>query len=219
MVATIGGMSWARGAIFYGSDAGKIMLKDMNVYGPIAQMLPPLVIGTVVQVANMPIVRATITIQDPSCELTSVRAALVDIYKTKGFYALYHGCSAAVMKTVPKYMAAIWVKDYMEEVLPAAEPNNKGSELIRSAIKSVTAGIAGAVLTNPLDVLRNEMFKTDLPMTATFQKLMKEQGWAFMARGVTSNTTAVAVPIAMTIFFTDYFIAFKNRYHETGSVF
>lgn len=30
------------------------------------------------------------------------------------------------------------------------------TQLIRSAIKSVTAGIAGAALTNPLDVIRNE---------------------------------------------------------------
>ena len=33
--------------------------------------------------------------------------------------------------------------------------------LRRSAVKSVAAGVAGAALTNPLDVIRNEMFKTD----------------------------------------------------------
>ena len=30
-----------------------------------------------------------------------------------------------------------------------------------SAAKSVAAGIAGAALTNPIDVIRNEMFKTE----------------------------------------------------------
>jgi hypothetical protein len=30
------------------------------------------------------------------------------------------------------------------------------------------------------------MFKTDLSLSASFQKLMKEDGWAFMGRGMTS---------------------------------
>ena len=33
---------------------------------------------------------------------------------------------------------------------------SKNTQLSRSAVKSVVAGIAGAVLTNPLDVIRNE---------------------------------------------------------------
>ncbi len=47
------------------------------------------------------------------------------------------------------------------------------------------------------------MFKTDLSLSGSFRKLMKEDGWAFMGRGMTSNCTAVAIPIAMTIFITD----------------
>ena len=54
--------------------------------------------------------------------------------------------------------------------------------LVRSAIKSVSAGIAGAVLTNPLDVLRNEMFKTELGLVDSYKKLMREEGAMFMAR-------------------------------------
>lgn len=49
----------------------------------------------------------------------------------------------------------------------------------------------------------HRMFKTDEGLRATFNKLMKESGWGFMARGLTSNMTAVAFPIAMTIFLTD----------------
>ena len=54
------------------------------------------------------------------------------------------------------------------------------------------------------------MFKTDLPLVKTIQKLLKEDGWAFMARGMASNTTAVAIPVAMTIFITDVLISMKH---------
>ncbi|RYY89558.1 hypothetical protein EON63_00470 [archaeon] len=62
----------------------------------------------------MPIVRATITIQDPKSELSSVSAALVHIYKTRGVAGLWHGVSAGILKTVPKYITAVAVKDFME---------------------------------------------------------------------------------------------------------
>eukprot|EP01036_Dinobryon_divergens_P028100 gene28100-36992_t len=42
----------------------------------------------------MPLVRATITIQDPSCELKNVREALSFIYRTRGIDGLWHGVSA-----------------------------------------------------------------------------------------------------------------------------
>lgn len=48
------------------------------------------------------------------------------------------------------------MKDYMEDVLPVADPYDRYAVMKRSAIKSVAAGIAGAALTNPLDVIRNE---------------------------------------------------------------
>lgn len=53
LVATMFGMTWARGAIFYGSDVGKALLLDAGVYGPISQTLPPLVIGTLVQAVSL----------------------------------------------------------------------------------------------------------------------------------------------------------------------
>jgi hypothetical protein len=154
--ATIFGMSWARGTIFFGADIGKDYLKKEGYNPVVCQTVPALVLGTAVQVANQPIVRATITVQDPKSELKNARQALVHIYKSKGIAGLWHGTSVAVFKTVPKYITAVAVKDYMEDVLPLVDPSNKTQYLIRSAIKSVTAGIAGAVLTNPLDVLRNE---------------------------------------------------------------
>ena len=139
-----------------GSDVGKSLLTSMGIYGPIAQTLPPLIIGTVVQIVNMPLVRATITIQDPKSEMKNTWSALVYIYKTRGVSGLWHGVSAGILKTVPKYVTAIVVKDLMEEQLPYADCKDKTTQLTRSAIKAVTAGMAGAILTNPLDVIRNE---------------------------------------------------------------
>lgn len=139
-----------------GADVGKAMLLSMGIYGPIAQTLPTLIIGTAVQVINMPLVRATITIQDPKSELKNTWTALVYIYKTRGVSGLWHGVSAGILKTVPKYVTAVAVKDFMEDYLPHGDSKDKSTLLARSAVKAVAAGMAGAILTNPLDVIRNE---------------------------------------------------------------
>ncbi len=47
------------------------------------------------------------------------------------------------------------------------------------------------------------MFKTDLSLADTVKKVLRDEGWSFMGRGMTSNLTAVAIPIAITIFMTD----------------
>ena len=52
----------------------------------------------------MPLVRSTITIQNPSSPHHTVRAALRDIYLKRGLKGLWHGTSAGIMKTVPKYI-------------------------------------------------------------------------------------------------------------------
>ena len=122
-VATIGGMAWARAAIFYGSDFGKEVLnkrfhsskgsENSSVIAFITSALPPLVCSTLVQVVNMPLIRSTITIQNPSSELHSVRAAMMvsyvmscfsvsflylvqHIYHKKGVSGLWHGLSAGL---------------------------------------------------------------------------------------------------------------------------
>jgi len=210
ILATMIGMTWARGAIFYFSDSGKQMMLDQGMNYNLATAVPPMVIGTLVQIINMPIVRGTITIQDPTCQMKNVREACMHIYKTRGVAGLWHGVSAGILKTVPKYVTAVAVKDYMEAHLPQADPHNKNQVTIRSAVKSIAAGIAGAALTNPLDVLRNEMFKTDMGLVSTFKTLLKTEGWMFMARGMAPNVTAVAIPIAITIFTTDILKSIKH---------
>ncbi|CAN0022463.1 unnamed protein product [Pylaiella littoralis] len=207
VAATIIGMTWARAFIFYGSDLGKRELEETGYSSRLVTVaLPPLVLSTTVQLVNMPIIRASITIQNPDSNMGSVRESLAAIYRRGGVGGLWHGTSAGVMKTVPKYCVAVTVKDYMERNLAPADPSDRWHTLWRSAQKSVAAGVAGAALTNPLDVLRNEMFKTDLGVADAFAKLKREEGMAFAVRGMNKNLVAVAIPIAVTIFVTDILV-------------
>ena len=207
------GMSWARAAIFYGSDRGKEILEDMGVDHTTATILPPLVVSTGVQCVNMPLVRATILLQNPESNVPNIRESLRKIYVNNGIGGLWHGTSAGILKTVPKYCTAIFVKDYMEHVLPQVDPTiptKDRDQLVHSAIKSAAAGVAGAALTNPLDVIRNEMFKTNLDLFDTIRALRRELGYKFLVRGMSKNLIAVSIPVASTIFFTDAFIQYTN---------
>ena len=109
---------------------------------------------------------------------------------------------------MPKYVCAIWVKDWVAAKLPPP-PSAKGTAehrqevLNRAAAKSIAAGVAGAALTNPLDVIRNEMFKYEESFSATTRRLLRTEGWAFCTRGMQRNLVAVAAPIGMTIFLTE----------------
>lgn len=82
-----------------------------------------------------------------------------ELVRTRGWGALWHGLSAGIGKAVPKYVTAVAVKQWMEGWLtPVEDPaHNRTAWIIRSAKKAVTAGVLGAVLTNPFDVLRNHM--------------------------------------------------------------
>jgi hypothetical protein len=152
LVATVAGMTWARAAIFWGADAGKAWLLQQHPQLPlaVATLLPPLVVSTAVQCINMPLVRATITLQNPASALPHVPAALSHIVGTHGFPALWHGTSAGILKTVPKYCTAVVVKDVLEDYLlvpvDPTSPTARRDRLWRAATKSVAAGVAGAAL-------------------------------------------------------------------------
>ena len=215
IASTVLGMTWARAAIFWGSDAGKEWLLGHQVPTSVATVLPPLVVSTLVQCVNMPIVRATITIQNPESNIPNVPASIRHIYRTHGLSGLWHGTSAGILKTVPKYCTAVVVKDLMEESLPRPDPvtSENYHELVlwRSAAKSAAAGVAGAALTNPLDVIRNEMFKTNLGLVETVKHLVDTEGSNFVIRGLGKNLVAVSIPVACTIFFTDALIDYTTR--------
>jgi hypothetical protein len=101
----------------------------------------------------------------------------------------------------------------MESSLPLVDPNSpsyQSDQLWRSAFKSAAAGIAGAALTNPLDVIRNEMFKTNKNLFDTVKLLYGELGWQFVLRGMGKNLVAVSIPLASTIFFTDALIQWTS---------
>jgi len=218
MAATVFGMTYARASIFYFSDVGRAFLLKKGYSDATATVAPPLLVSTIVQVVNQPIVRATVTLQDPSHHLPNVVQSIKYLYKHHGIAGLWHGTTAGVLKTVPKYCTAIAVKDYCEKVLPMPQnpnaPTYDRDMLVRSALKSITAGVAGAALTNPLDVIRNEQFKTHLGLRATVSHLYKEMGWSFMGRGLGKNMIAVALPVGCTIFFTDAFIQYSQHNHQ-----
>ena len=216
MVATISGMTWARAAIFWGADRGKEILQTTfpQLHPSIYTLTPPLVVSILVQCVNQPVVRASITLQNPESNLPNIRSAITMIYNKYGLKGLWHGTSAGILKTVPKYCTAIIVKDYMEKRLPQSDPQSstyQSDKLCRSAIKSAVAGVAGAALTNPLDVIRNEMFKTNKSLVSTVNSLIDEMGWRFILRGMGKNLVAVSIPVASTIFFTDAFIQMSSR--------
>ncbi len=199
--AVLFGMTWARAAIFWGSAVGKEELLKRGASSAVAAVAPPLCVSTVVQIINMPIIRASITLQDPQTPWRSTYEALSGLLRTKGVRGLWHGTSAGIIKAVPKYVTAVVVKDLVADVLP--EPATHNQVLTHSAIKSLTAGVCGAVLTNPADVLRNEMFRTDCSLRETAKRLCATDGLRWVWRGCDKNLVAVAVPIALTIFLSD----------------
>mmetsp|Transcript_9624 Transcript_9624/g.19992 ORF Transcript_9624/g.19992 Transcript_9624/m.19992 type:complete len:310 (+) Transcript_9624:146-1075(+) len=209
-VATVLGMTWARAAIFWGSDYGRTTLRQAGHNDTVSTVLPPLLVSTLVQCINMPLVRSTITLQNPQCEhnFRTVPQAMMHIYQTHGVAGLWHGTSAGILKTVPKYCTAIVIKDIMEDSLPPAHTPTE--QLCRSALKSAAAGLAGAALTNPLDVIRNEMFKSNQSLPETIRYLYETEGWGFLSRGLVKNLVAVSIPVACTIFFTDALIQWNS---------
>eukprot|EP00804_Cyclotella_cryptica_P015715 CCRYP_013379-RA/>CCRYP_013379-RA protein AED:0.06 eAED:0.03 QI:0/-1/0/1/-1/0/1/0/165 len=128
------------------------------------------------------IFRATILLQNPESDVPNIRESLRQIYKSHGISGLWHGTSAGILKTVPKYFTTIFVKDYFEGVLQQFDPNRKHKHrdtLIHSTFVSSATCVAGATLMNPLNVFCNEMFKTNLGPVDAARYLHNELGWKF----------------------------------------
>ena len=104
VAATLFGMTWARAAIFYGCDVGKDALLGRGHSMAVASWVPSIVISTFVQVANQPIVRGTVTIQNPASTHANLGAALADIYRQRGVRGLWHGTGVApVSRPSPRW--------------------------------------------------------------------------------------------------------------------
>jgi hypothetical protein len=215
-LAVVMGMTWARAAIFVGAEEGKQKLQQQGYSSAVAATLPPLLIATCVSVVNQPFVRSTVTLQDPQCVIGTQSvfpnlAVMRHLISTHGVGSLWLGTNASILKTAPKFMVAIAVKDVMEKLVAVEgcknPSNNRAIALARSAEKAMVAGAAGAILTNPLDVARNEMFKTNAGLLFTYRRLCREEGLHWLLRGCEKNLLAVAAPIAGTIFMADIFSA------------
>jgi len=217
-LATVCGMTYARAAIFYLSDYGhEVLSKDWGCDEVVSTIVPPFLVSTIVQIINQPVVRATVTLQDPAYKHPNVWNSVKHIYRTHGMPGLWHGTTAGILKTVPKYCTAIAIKDWAEKNLPLPDrsldqASYNQAMLGRSALKSALAGVTGAALTNPLDVIRNEQFKTNKGLTETTLALYREMGWGFAFRGLGKNLVAVALPIGLTIFCTDALIQLSQEH-------
>mmetsp|Transcript_48656 Transcript_48656/g.89704 ORF Transcript_48656/g.89704 Transcript_48656/m.89704 type:complete len:273 (+) Transcript_48656:85-903(+) len=213
-LVVIGGMTWARAIIFFGSDMGSQWMRREGYGTAVASAVPALFLSTFAQVTNQPFVRASVMVQNPAEELGKkqfpIVAMLKHLQETKGLGSWWVGTNAAILKTAPKYMVAIAIKDTMGEMLAPVDKSDKIGTLVRSAKISVTAGTVGAVLTNPLDAVRNEMFKTEEALMPCIRRLTSETGLRWLIRGWEKNMLAVAAPIASTIFLTDRFRAWWN---------
>merc|ERR1719240_1207255 len=184
-------------------------MKEAGYNQALSSTLPSLCMSAFAQTANQPFVRSSIMLQNPGEELARKAmpniAMLQHLAATKGLGSWFTGLDAAILKTAPKYMVAVLIKDYMGEYLAPVDPKDKTAVLLKQAKVAVTAGVAGAVLTNPLDVIRNEMFKTEEGMIPCAMRMSRETGASWLLRGMQKNYIAVALPIASTIFLTDRF--------------
>jgi hypothetical protein len=99
MMGVIIGMTWARAAIFWGSDYGRDQLHKTGIEDIRATVIPPLVVSTLVQCINQPIVRASITLQNPESRLSNTMASIKHIHQSHGLGGLWHGTSAGILKT------------------------------------------------------------------------------------------------------------------------
>ena len=143
---------------------------------------------------------STITLQNPSLPPSSVSASLRSIMEREGYRGLWHGTSAGLLKTVPKYVTSVAVKDFIGEKQDRdnqrrVAPVTKNVMMLQSGAKSILAGVAGAALTNPADVLRNEMFKEGRANLGGTLRRLNEGGAGWMWRGLGKNLLAVAAPV------------------------
>eukprot|EP00434_Breviolum_minutum_P027241 symbB.v1.2.024091.t1/scaffold2255.1/size84268/4 len=194
----VSGRTWAQAVIFFGSEKGSTWLRHHGWSSATSSVLPPLLISAKVQIANQPFVNFAHKCRSP------VWAVLNHLWRTGGLTSLWLGTGVSIVRTAPKYVAAVAAKDKMEELLPPAEDTR--SAVLRSVKKSLAASVVGSVITNPLDVAQNEMYQTSESFFSTVKRLQREEGCRWMLRGCGKSVVASAMPLALTIFLTDAFL-------------
>ncbi|CAE8627031.1 unnamed protein product [Polarella glacialis] len=218
----VSGKAWATAAIFFGSDEGCRWLRQRGWSHATSTLAPPLLISAYVQIANQPFVRSSIMLQgDPQVSFAHKSsnpnlAVLRHLWRTQGLSAIWLGTGVGLLRTVPKYVTAVVAKDALDNMLAPAD-KSAISLTLRSVKKSVVASVAGSVLTNPLDVVQNEMFKTGEGFLPTLRRLQRAEGSRWLMRGVEKNMLASAVPMALTICLTDAFMQWRYGSWRNGS--
>merc|ERR1719433_2093512 len=100
-------MTWARAAIFYGSDLGSQKMRSQGYGIAASSTVPSLVVSAFAQTVNQPFVRSSIMLQNPAEELSRKTfpniAMLQHLKHTKGLGSWFTGLDAAILKTAPKY--------------------------------------------------------------------------------------------------------------------
>ena len=105
--AVVLGMSWARFAIFYGSErfsyafSGVISSSKKNEPSFVETLLPPMLLSTFVQIVNMPLIRTSIVLQSPDCHWKGTTDGLQSLYRSEGVEGLWKvSCCVAVAQYV-----------------------------------------------------------------------------------------------------------------------
>merc|ERR1719313_1250279 len=114
---------------------GSQWMKSQGFGKAISTTVPSLLVSSFVQVTNQPFVRTSVMLQNPGEPLAKETfpnfAMLRHLAKTKGLGSLWLGTNAGILKTAPKYMVAIWIKDGMGAYLAPVDKNDKSGQLMR----------------------------------------------------------------------------------------
>ena len=196
MLSVVGGMTWARAFILYAGDAAQT--HDSLLVGASATT----VASVFVQLVNQPLIRASITLQNPEAQTSGLGGTLLDIWQRQGVAGLWRGTSMGLAKTVPKYTSSVLIKHSVERNAAYVEVE-RHSPVTALAVKGIVAGVGGAALTNPMDVVRNQMFKTDQRCLECLAALRTTHGSSWMWRGVGANAFSAGLPVALAVFAID----------------
>lgn len=222
------GMTVARAFIFYGSDRGKVILKQYNEkkenqvkFSQFSlSIIPSITCSIIAQVMVNPLYRAGVLLQNPETPFKTAAETMFHIYKHEGFGGLWRGSSIGIIKTAPRYGSSLYIRDLVnnyfekesfclenEKKIDNTLKKEKGVNMYQSGVSSLAAGLAGAVLTNPLDVVRASIFKREgkerVSILKSVSELYEKEGIKFLSRGLERNLISVAVPVTFTLFLSD----------------
>ena len=169
LIPVVSGMTWARAVIFYGSDRGAAALRAAGARDPLLTTLPrPPSSSSARRVQLDATSRSCAAGHDPGPPRARTRACPRRCARSTA-RAGSRGCGAARRRACSRRCPSTARRSRSRNSWSTgcrARARGGRARALRGARalggRSCAAALAGAVLTNPLDVIRNEMFKTDL---------------------------------------------------------